>query len=248
MKKIKRTQVKMLLFISFFVLVAIGFVIKNTKDYKISYLALGDSIPAGISPYSGTSSIKYEKSYPDFISEYLGRKGKIEYTKKYAVPGSTTNDLLNEIRNNISKENEPIRNKLKKASIITIGIGANDLLQSYNLKVIDSQSVINTISINLSDIVDEIRKVNSSVRIYIIGYYNLFPLKINIASDRFNQDYPELNRVLEEVAVKKKAKFVGTSEVFKDNYTDFLPVTGDVHPNELGHELISKRIIIILNK
>jgi lysophospholipase L1-like esterase len=94
--------------------------------------ALGDSIPAGISPYSGTSLIKYEKSYPDFISEYLGQNGEIEYTKKYAVPGSTTLDLLNDIRNNTSIENEPIKNRLQKANLVTIGIGANDLKNNWN--------------------------------------------------------------------------------------------------------------------
>jgi hypothetical protein len=82
LKNIKRTGIYVLLFISFSVVVAIAFIFNYTQNYKISYLSLGDSIPAGISPYSGTSSIKYEKSYPDFISEYLGQNGEIEYTKK----------------------------------------------------------------------------------------------------------------------------------------------------------------------
>ncbi|WP_442602903.1 GDSL-type esterase/lipase family protein [Paenibacillus sp. KN14-4R] len=162
--------------------------------------------------------------------------------------GSTTLDLLNDIRNNTSKENEPIRNRLQKANLVTIGIGANDLLQSYNLKVINSQNVIKTISVNLSDIIDEIKIINPSVKIYIVGYFNLLPQKIKEVSEKFNYDYPELNTDLEEIALKKEAVFVGTEEVFKDNYRDFLPVIGDVHPNELGHEIISKRIIRIINK
>lgn len=238
----------MLLFISFSFVVAIAFIFNYKQNYKISYLALGDSIPAGISPYSGTSSIKYEKSYPDFVSEYLVQKGKIVYTKKYAVPGSTTLDLLNDIRNNTSKENEPIRNRLQEANFVTIGIGANDLFQSYNQKVIDTQTVIKTISVNLSGIIDEIKRINPSVKIYIVGYYNLLPMKINDVSEKFNHDYPELNTNLEEIALKKEVEFVRTEEVFKDNYRDFLPVIGDVHPNELGHEIISKRIIGIMTK
>ncbi|GFZ76049.1 lipase/acylhydrolase [Paenibacillus marchantiophytorum] len=238
----------MLIFISFSVVAAIALIFNYKQDNKINYLALGDSIPAGISPYSDTSSIKYEKSYPDYLSEYLGQKEKIEYTKKYAVPGSTTLDLLNDIRNNTSKENEPIRNRLQKANVVTIGIGANDLFQSYNRKVLETQNVMKTISVNLTDIIDEIKMINPYVEIYIVGYYNLLPMKINDVSEKFNHDYPELNMNLEKIALKKEAKFVRTEEVFKDNYRDFLPVIGDVHPNELGHEVISKRIIGIMKK
>jgi lysophospholipase L1-like esterase len=114
--------------------------------------------------------------------------------------------------------------------------------------VIASQNVIKTIRVNLSDIIDEIKRINPSVKIYIVGYFNLLPQKINDDSEKFNHDYPEFNMNLEEIALKKEARFVGIEEVFKDNYRDFLPVIGDVHPNELGHEIISKRIIGTMNK
>ncbi|TXK85773.1 SGNH/GDSL hydrolase family protein [Paenibacillus sp. N3.4] len=243
----KISKIKGYFFIAFFIVV-ISFLFMKNYESKISYLALGDSIPAGVSPYSTVSSLKYEKSYPDFISEHLGKSKDIEYTKKYAVPGSTTLDLLSDIHNDVIKDNESIRNRLKHANLITVGIGANDLLKSYALKETNSQTVIKTIGLNLSEIIDEIKRMNPSIKIYIVGYYNLFPLKMDVVSEKFNQDYVELNKQLEEVSLRKDAKFVGTNEVFKDHYGDFLPVIGNVHPNEFCQEKISEKILEVVNE
>ena len=89
------------------ILVAIFFL---TRDKKIYYLSLGDSLAAGQTPYN-----TIDKSYGDYVSEYLKDKGALEfYTKDFAKSGYRSIDLLNDL-----EENKEIKVNGKKITIKT---------------------------------------------------------------------------------------------------------------------------------
>ena len=74
------------------ILVSIFFI---TRDNKIYYLSLGDSLAAGQTPYK-----TIDLSYSDYVSEYLKDKNKLKfYTKKFAKSGYRSVDLLNDLKN-----------------------------------------------------------------------------------------------------------------------------------------------------
>ena len=54
-----------------------------TKDTKVYYLSLGDSLASGQTPYG-----KISNSYSDYIKDYLDEEGVLEfYTKDFSKSG-----------------------------------------------------------------------------------------------------------------------------------------------------------------
>lgn len=90
-----------------------------THKADTNYIGLGDSIAYGL-------NADKENDYVYLFNEYLKTTKKyaaIELVNKGAL-GNTSSDLLYDLINN--KEN--IRNSIKKADVITISIGGNNLL------------------------------------------------------------------------------------------------------------------------
>ncbi|MCR5456809.1 MAG: SGNH/GDSL hydrolase family protein [Clostridiales bacterium] len=91
-------------------------VLVPVKTYAANpvYVALGDSIPAGY----GLSNTK--DAYPSILA------GEIHYTLyNQAHSGDTTSDLINKLKNVTDKS------RLSQASLVTISIGGNDLMGSF---------------------------------------------------------------------------------------------------------------------
>lgn len=85
-----------------------------------SYVAIGDSLAAGQTPYK-----EIDVGYSDLIAMKLSSIGQLSfYTKELAFPGFTTADVLERIRT------EEAQNLLANATLITVSAGgANDLLR-----------------------------------------------------------------------------------------------------------------------
>lgn len=89
-------------------------------DYAtLDYVSLGDSVAAGYDPYTQTD----QTSYADLINEALRDAGVPGTYLKAGVTGYTSNDLLRQVT-----LNSTVRNRLNKSELVTITIGANDLL------------------------------------------------------------------------------------------------------------------------
>jgi len=91
-------------------------VLVPVKTYAANpvYVALGDSIPAGYG-LSNTND-----AYPSILA------GEIHYTLyNQAHSGDTTSDLINKLKNVTDKS------RLSQASLVTISIGGNDLMGSF---------------------------------------------------------------------------------------------------------------------
>lgn len=104
-----------------------------TRDKKIYYLALGDSLTAGQTPNNTIST-----SYGDYVSEYLKDREVLEfYTKKFAKCGYRSIDLLNDLKKNkkvkVKDKEVTIKHALIKADLVTVSIGTNDLFYKLNV-------------------------------------------------------------------------------------------------------------------
>lgn len=217
---------------------------------RLNYLALGNSLAAGVQ-YDGSIG----KGYPDYIAEKL-RENKMlgSFEKRYAVPGYTTIDVLNDIKDDVKKEyngkpdKKGIRKSIANADIITLDVGANDILPYIDM---DSETgtiqidfmkiypVISEAKDNVEEIVREIRGINPSAQIYLMGYYNPFQ---NLPADSqllVETALDFLNDQLETIAVDAEAAFVPTADAIAGNTELYLPNPLNIHPGEDGYRIIA---------
>lgn len=219
------------------------------KPKTLNYLGLGDSLAAGKTPYKTLGN-----GYTDFLAYKLTATGCMgTFQKRYAVSGHKTNDVLNDIRNDVKKDlpedtdTVGIRACIASADIITINAGANDLLQSVTIGptgtvTFDPAVIADTlsqVSINFGAIISEIKAINPSCKIYIMGYYNAFPHFPQASQQLLIPSMVALNNVLEQVALQTETTYVPTFDAIAQNAILYLPNPEDIHPNEDGYRLMA---------
>ena len=102
----------------------------EAAQHQYSYIALGDSIVAGI----GLPDAVYQRNgrYYDVSGNYLGLSR--DQTANYGMPALMSGDLLELVRTgscqsaSINFSLPDLRQELKHAQVITVEIGANDVL------------------------------------------------------------------------------------------------------------------------
>lgn len=101
---------------------ATGTVSAKTNTKTINYVALGDSLAKGQIPTELGELGGYDTSYADIISDKLGGKGDVNYNN-YSMSGYTIPTVF-------ATANPA---EIQKADVITLNIGANDLLNFVNM-------------------------------------------------------------------------------------------------------------------
>lgn len=216
-------------------------------DKKVYYLALGDSLASGDGAYG-----KKIKGYSDYVTDYLKQRNLLEtYVDEFARSGYRTTDLINSITDNkkvsINKKQVTLQNALIKADLVTVSIGANDILNKINTELpIDYASLYNYID----DLGDDLEELLSLMREYckedivLIGYYNPYPYLNNVNTDNV---FSYLNSKYEKISREYDVIYVEIGTLFKEN-PQFLPNENDIHPSKEGYKAISGEIISAVNK
>jgi len=214
--------------------------VDSNKD-KIYYLALGDSLAAGLSPDSSIGI-----GYTDMLAEKIHSAGYLgEFNKNHTSPGYTAQDVLDNIQKNVPTANGmTIKQAIAKSNIITIDAGANDFIQKLDNFSMDpalALSLLQQVGANMGAILAEIRQLNPKASIYIMGYYDAFhnfPLsdqqKLSLTTL-----IDKLNGVIADVSQKAGATFVPTKEAIAADYLKNLPVPTNIHPSLQGYKAIA---------
>lgn len=225
------------------ILLSIFFIYLNTIDKKVYYLALGDSIAAGVNA-SGTDNY----GYSDYIKTYLENRDLLEtYINEFAVSGYRSIDLKRDIEDNkkltINDKNITLKNALIKADIVTLSIGANDFFYYLNAGYTDVYDHINE---SLNDVENLFKLVREYCKedIIVVGYYT--PFESHEKIDTMDEIIKFANKKLEELCNEYDMHFVDVFELFKEN--PYLPNPNDIHPSVEGYEAISKEIIKVIDK
>ncbi|MDF0726052.1 S-layer homology domain-containing protein [Cytobacillus sp. S13-E01] len=215
---------------------------------KINYVALGDSLAAGMVP-----DRKIDKGYTGVIAEQLELLGLLEsYSNDFAVPGYTTQNVLDDLVNNKEVEGNKIQDAIEASNLVTLTAGANDILKELSIDratgkvTFDPQkakAVVAAIQSNITSILDEIEEVNPETEVYVSGYYNAFPYLPAEQQALLQQVLTGLNGVIQKVAIENGAIFVSLDSVFGDSPTTYLPDPSDIHPNQAGYELIADAFV-----
>lgn len=206
---------------------------------KIDYVALGDSLAAGRTPYK-----TIDKGYTDFIAARLADEDLLGTFKNYGESGNTTSDILSEI---MDENNVELLKDIANAEVITFDAGANDVMNcliksdgTFNTDPVAIQTTIATTGYNIYAILSRLRTLNPEAKIYVMGYYNAFPYVPAQQQALAVQVIEGLNLVTQGVANFLGVTFVPTQAAIAKNYDKYLPNHQDIHLSLFGYKTIAK--------
>ncbi|KKB35471.1 S-layer homology domain-containing protein [Bacillus thermotolerans] len=214
---------------------------------KVDYVALGDSLAAGQTPYR-----QIDKGYADLIADKLRKNGELgAYTKGFARSGATTADVL------ATLENADVRKALQQAEVITLSAGANDLFDVMTIDpatskvTFDQQKIAQAwtaLGQNITLSLQELKQLNPQAKIYVMGYYFPFP-HFAEGSTKEQAKYLTryLNGQLETLAKQNGAVFVSV-DAFNANGSAYLPNAADVHPNVAGYQVMADAFFTVYDR
>lgn len=224
------------------ILLSVFLIYLGNVDKKVYYLALGDSLSLGVTPYG---SIDY--GYTDGVSDYLKEKNLLEvFIKEYSNANYRTTDLIRDINDNkkitINGKEKTLKNALIKADLVTISIGTNDVIAKLNTyKSFSTKEIYNHLDEYLNDLEKLFKLLRSFCKedIIFIGYYNF------LNNENLEEVYVYLNKKTIALANTYGIHYVDIYDEFKE---EFLPNLEDIHPSKEGYTFISNKIIDIINK
>lgn len=207
-------------------------------EEKLSYVVLGDSIAFGSGLVNPTQSV-----YGKIVADTNG----YDY-KNYAVPGHTTGNLLNVLKN------ESVRDSLSSADIISISIGGNNFLTDniYGL-LFDAiakkdyhrfDEIAERFYADFSLIIDTIRTLNADAAILVQTVYNpqrgytgeaygAATGRINDKINLYSAEHPG-----DIIVVDVASKLTSSGDFAEDG----------IHPSASGNQKIAALILEVLRE
>ncbi len=205
------------------------FIYNKTIDKKIFYLTIGDSLSKGTNEYGVVSY-----GYNDFVKDYLISKGMLkEYNKLFTENDYQITDILNVLKYNETKDDISLNRLIKKADIITISLGMNEIYYKLEKNNQNIYTYIDNMIINYSKILNHINKFHHD-KVYVLGYYN----SLGTSDDIFNY----ANYKLQNLCQKNNFIYINLSEILNNN-PKYLAKTPNFIPNLRGYEKISQLIV-----
>lgn len=232
------------------ILISVFLIYLTTIDKKVYYLALGDSLACGVTPYNG-----YDYGYTDYVKDYLENKKILEtYVNEFAVSGYRSTDLYRDIIDNkqvkVDNKSVTLKNALIKADLVTISIGANDLFgksSAYSLMNENENEIYKYIDEIMIDVENLFKLMREYCKedIILVGYYN--PVISNINEEKADKIFDYVNKSYDELSKKYDIYYVEVYEEFKGNF-DYLPNPYNIHPSKQGYKAIADLVIEKINQ
>ena len=212
-----------------------------------NYVALGDSLAAGQTPYS-----QIDAGYTDMIALQLMRSGKLaSFSKELAFPGYRVEEVIESI------QSEQAGVLLEKATLITISAGANNVLPLISHKATEGTLTYNQLSVNftlnevriqMKELLSQVQQKAPNASIYVVGYY--FPYTSVHEEQKSGADkaLTMLNAILEKEAKLAGVNFVNVYSLFEGRAAQFLPNVSDVHPNQQGYRIMANGMLAMYSE
>lgn len=213
----------------------------ETDSKKYNYLALGDSLAAGM-----LHDRTIGDGYADFIATQLEQLGLLDnFNKDFAKPGHTTAGVLADMTDNKEIDGVSIQSAITEADLITISVGVNDMLRqldrdNFTYDQAEMSAALELVKQNIETIVTKIKAVNPDVKVYVMGYYNAFPyLPTDVQGNVIIPLLSFLNDDIKQASERVGAKFVRTDLEFEKGFEVYLPNKANIHPGEKGYLAIA---------
>ncbi len=238
----------------FFVALLLSFIIfKITYKEKIDYLALGDELTLGYTPFD-----TYNKSYSDYFRHYLKNRKRLGfYINDFSKYNYTIEELLEDMEElkeiKIDNKKLNINQIISSADIITLSFGQKELYlklsSNYNNKLKNIDEIYNYIDNYFNNYVyllNQIRKINSD-KIYIIGFYNPLINTNQETIEKLNEIFNYINKKYKSLEENKNIYYVEISNEI-DNKNYYVPNSKNPYPSLEGYNYISNKLICKVSK
>jgi len=202
---------------------------------SVEIVALGDSLTFG---YGDSTGRGYVGRLRELLEERTGVPTHV--VGNFAVNGYTTAQILGDL-----KEREGIAEALRRADLVVMTAGGNDLVQlGDEIDVEAFRDNIPGAQANIREILVTIRDITPEARIYYIGLYNPFIEYTDIEGTSLAVQAWN-DAVFEETDAVDAATFVPTFDLFQHGVERFL-ATDRYHPNDEGYARIAERLATLL--
>lgn len=212
------------------VAVVSGFGLTGQASAAERYVALGDSIAAGQTPYR-----EIDHSYTDLVALKFAKTGNLEtFTKELSFPGNTVEDVIQSIQSERAAE------LLNSATLVTISAGANDLLPlvkhnpekgSIQYSQVAADFSLNRVRNNMTILLQQLEEKAPNAKVYVMGYFFPYTSLHDEQRAGVEKQVATLNAILRKVATNQGVMFVEVPQ----NFSAYLPNLSDVHPTREGY-------------
>lgn len=240
---------KYIKFVILFICCFLTFVIyKLTFTKTINYLALGDSLTLGQTPFD-----TYNKSFSDYLNGYLIDKYQhVNYINNFAHEDYRITDLIRDIESNkeltINNKRINISNAIATANIITISIGSEELfykIRTNNFKNMKKiYAYIDEMFKDLNVLITDIRKFNDKP-ILFIGYYSPIKNLNDIDKKEIDRLYDYIKLNYKELGKQQNIFYIDIYDKFNEK-AYYLPNANTLYPSLEGYNYISNEIINVI--
>lgn len=209
------------------------FIYNFTNDDRLFYLNIGDGLSMGINSNNARS-----EGYASRIKNYLDKEDKLDgYNDSFVSKDNRITDVLRSIKYHedvlINDDNVTINELLKKADIVTISLGMNELYYKLLLNNDNMYGYVDDMLKDMDDLLKEIDRFNHK-KVFVLGYYNFTGSNYDI--------FTYLNFNLEKAVNKYNYVFIDLDKLFRNNQ-DFFKKNTIIYPNNEGYERIFKIIV-----
>lgn len=227
----------------------------QSKTKIINYVALGDSLTAGVGDSTG------QGGFVPLLANDIRDNLDVEVSSQnYGISGNTSQQILKRMQSD-----KALKNDLKKADILTITVGGNDVMAVIrknlaNLKVSSFELPEKNYQLRLQKIVKLARKDNNDLHIYILGIYNPFYLnfpemtEMQNVINNWNNKTKEVTSQFEHVHYvpinKQLYRGIDGQEGIVQSDGDQTRVVNDAlfnqdhfHPNNIGYQIMSDAVL-----
>lgn len=210
---------------------------KGPEKKTIDYVALGDSLAAGATPFG-----KKDFGYPDYLAKRFEQSQYTVNFDNFAVGGYRTEHVLKDLEKN--KDN--VRERISEAEFITIDIGGNDLLPVVKKDPANVPATIGSIADNIDIILETIDELNPNAKVYVMGYFNVLPYMPG--QEVLLPILDTFNGAIEHTAIVNGDTFVPTANIIAKDYPTYLPNPADIHLSLEGYQAVAKEFWKYIDK
>lgn len=239
---------------------------KNDSTQKqvkptVHLVAVGDSLTYGVGDATKSGG------YVPLVKQRLMSQDEVEIkTENFGVSGDTSTQIYRRVH-----KQKKIQKALQKADIITMTVGANDLMKMINKNVLETD--LNKVNQgqkayqkNLKRLMVEIRCYNPQAPVVVAGIYNPFYVYFPEIKDmmtsmhQWNQTTQEVLATfdhmyyvdIDQVMTKPKGSILAEnqdkdaktqSERAKEAYNPYLFDDDHFHPNNRGYQAIAHQFV-----
>jgi len=205
------------------------FIYNKTSDKKIYYLTIGDSLSRGTNEYGIVSY-----GYNEYVKDYLEENNKLEgFNKTFTDNDYRIMDIIKILEYNEIKDNSSLNRLIKKADIITISLGMNEIYYKLQKSNQNIYTYIDNMIKNYDKLLNYINKFHHD-KVFVLGYYNVLEKKDDI--------FTYANYKLQEICKKYNYIYVDLSNIFTNN-PNYIEKKDGFTPNNAGYEKISQIIV-----